>query len=324
MTTGVLEVQIPWMRYDVTMPLIEGRVTIDDVKLLPSRGTPNGTVLPADSPLKSGEFDLCDLNIANWLPAIEAGWELIGLPIFTKRKHLYTYMFCRADGGINSPKDLEGKRVLSTITSSSVAIWSRALLETHHGVDIDVITWVSPREQWPIHSSRWKIEPLDKRKTVVEVLLEGDADATMVDVSDRKLFQTLESDPRFKRVVPDYLEESARRIQETGIFYPVHMIVMSKNLDRRHPALAGKLCAAFAKAKLMAYDDLLDDRSGFTLFDIREKFQAQMRQMGDLFPQGLEGNRRAIDRFISQCRAQGVIRNDVTDDSIFAASSLDT
>ena len=102
----VIEVRIPWMRYDVTMPLIEGRVTIDGVTLAPSRDTPNGTVLPPDSPLKSGDFDLCDLNIANWLPAIEAGWQLIGLPIFTKRKHLYTYMFCRADAGINSPKDL--------------------------------------------------------------------------------------------------------------------------------------------------------------------------------------------------------------------------
>ena len=134
------------MRYDVTMPLIEGRVTIDGVKVVPSRGTPNGTVLPPDSPLKSGDFDLCDLNIANWLPAIEAGWQLIGLPIFTKRKHLYSYMFCRADAGIHGPKDLEGKRVLSTITSSSVAIWSRALLETHHNVNIDAINWVSPRE----------------------------------------------------------------------------------------------------------------------------------------------------------------------------------
>ena len=109
---------------------------------------PAGTVFGPDSPLRTGDFGLVDLNMANWLPAIESNWQLVGLPVFSKRKHVYTYLFCHASAGINTPKDLEGKRVLSTISGSAVAIWLKGLLQHRHGVDVESITWVSPREQW--------------------------------------------------------------------------------------------------------------------------------------------------------------------------------
>ena len=48
-----LEIQIPWMRYDLTLPLIEGRVPIEGVKLVPNRLAPAGTVFGPDSPLSA-------------------------------------------------------------------------------------------------------------------------------------------------------------------------------------------------------------------------------------------------------------------------------
>ena len=36
---------------------------------------------------------------------------------------------------------------------------------------------------------------------------------------------------------------------DTGIYTPVHMIVMSRKLDRERPELAAKFYAAFEKAK---------------------------------------------------------------------------
>ena len=60
--------------------------------------------------MKAGEFGLCDLNIGYWLPAIEAGWEIVGLPVFSKRKPVYQLIFTHADSEIRSPKDLEGEK----------------------------------------------------------------------------------------------------------------------------------------------------------------------------------------------------------------------
>jgi 4,5-dihydroxyphthalate decarboxylase len=319
-----LEIQIPWLRYDITMPLIEGRVPIEGVKLVPNRAAPNGTVFGQDSPHKTGDFGLVDLNMANWMPAIEAGWELVGLPVFPKRKHLYTYLFCRADSGIATPKDLEGRRVLSSITSSAVGIWWHYLLEKRHGVDLSRITWVSPREQWPIHGWRWKMEPLAGRKSALEVLVDGDAEAVMVDISDRKLSHALENDPRIMRLFPDYLGEAKRFHEESGILPPVHMIVMSRKLDRDFPELAGKLVAAFDQAKQLGYGDILDDRSGLGLIDLRERFLAQQGAWGDPFPHGLAANRRALDIFITHCREHGLVKNDLGYEKLLAASTLAT
>src|SRR5205823_10188698 len=95
-----IEVQIPNLRYDITLPLVEGRVPVEGVKLVASRSAPGGTVMNADSPLATGDFGLVDLNMGNLLPAIEAGWELTALPVFSKRKPVYTFVFCRAESGI--------------------------------------------------------------------------------------------------------------------------------------------------------------------------------------------------------------------------------
>jgi len=319
-----LEIQIPWMRYDITLPLIEGRVPIEGVKLVPNRFAPAGTVFGPDSPLRTGDFGLVDLNMANWLPAIESDWELVGLPVFSKRKHIYTYLFCRASAGIDTPKDLEGKRVLSSISFSAVAIWLKGLLQHRHGVDVESITWVSPREQWSLHNSRWKLERLERPKNVAEALLDGDVDATAVDVSDRRLFQILENDPKIKRLFPDYLLDAKQLYQETGIYPPVHMIVMSKKLDREHPDLAGKLYAAFEAAKRLADEDILSDRAGFSLIDLREQALEQTRKWADLYPHGITANKTAIDTFASYCHEHGIVKAACNYERMFAASTLDT
>jgi 4,5-dihydroxyphthalate decarboxylase len=319
-----LEIPITWMRYDVTMPLIDGRVTVDGVRLVPSRSAPNGTIIGPDNPIPRGDFGLVDMNMGNWLTGIEAGWEIAPLPVFPKRKHVYTYLFCRADAGIEQPKDLEGKRVLSTIGGSAVAIWLKALLAQRHGVDLARVTWVTGREQWPQHRPDWTVEQLPGRKSVVDALLDGDADATMLDVSDRQLWQSLETHPKIKRLFPDYLGETRRYFEESGIYTPVHMMVLSKKIDRDYPELAGKLCAAFEQAKRVALDDVLDDRAGFSLIDLRERTLAQEKAWSDVFAHGLAANKAAIDTFAAHCHEHGVIDRIHPYDEIFASSTLNT
>jgi hypothetical protein len=116
-----IEIEITPMRYDVTMPLIDGRVTVEGVKLIPSRSAPPGTMFGPDNPLPRGDFGLVDLNMGSWLPAIEAGWEIAPLPVFSKRKHLHTYLFCRNDVGIRWPS---GSKRSSRIATASTWVAS--------------------------------------------------------------------------------------------------------------------------------------------------------------------------------------------------------
>ena len=72
---STVEIEFPVMRYDITMPLLEDRVPVDGVTLKPVKAA--SMINKEDPKLKAGDFGLMDLNIGYFLPAIEAGWEII-------------------------------------------------------------------------------------------------------------------------------------------------------------------------------------------------------------------------------------------------------
>ncbi|MGE5218699.1 MAG: hypothetical protein ACM3SP_17020, partial [Chloroflexota bacterium] len=121
-----------------------------------------------------------------------------------------------------------------------------------------------------------------------------------------------------------YVEEDQKLYRDTGIFTPVHMIVMSRKLDRERPDLAGKFYAAFETAKAIAYDETLSDRGGLSVVYLRERMKEQMRTWGDPWKYGIKANRSTIDAFIRYNVEQCLIRRAPSYKDIFAASTLDT
>lgn len=318
-----LEIEFPVMRYDITMPLLEGRVPIDGVALKPIKSS--SMINQEDPGMKAGEFGLRDLNIGYLLPAIEAGWEMIGLPVFSKRKPVYQLIFCHADSAIRAPKDLEGKRIGSRTYRTALTVWARGLLSERYGVDFSAVRWLlQAKEVFPVHDQKVKIEYVDESKNMPQRLIAGELDAIITDISDAKTFESLEHHPKVKRLFPDYMKEDERLYRETGIFAPVHVIVMSRKLDRRRPDLAGKFYAAFEKAKQIAYEDILGDRGGFSVVYLREKLKEQMAVWGDPWKYGVKANKTTIDAFIRYNVEQGMIRSAPTCRDLFAEATLDT
>ena len=319
----VIEVEFPVMRYDITLPLLEGRVPIEGVALKPVKSS--SMINKEDPKLKAGDFGLMDLNIGYLLPTIEAGWEIIGLPVFSKRKPAYQLIFYHADAGIRAPKDLAGKRIGSRTYRTALTVWARGLLGERYGVDFANVTWVlQAKEVFPVHDAKLKIDYVDETKNMAQRLIAGGLDAMITDVSDTKMFESLEQNPKIKRLFPDYVQEDLDLYNDTGIFTPVHMIVMSRKLDRERPALAGKFYAAFEKAKALAYDDTLSDRGGFSVVYLREQLKEQMAKWGDPWKYGIKANQTTIDAFIKYNVEQGMIRKAPSYSDIFAAATLGT
>jgi 4,5-dihydroxyphthalate decarboxylase len=318
-----LEVEFPVMRYDITMPILEGRVPINGVKLKPVKSS---SMINKEEPkMKAGDFGLCDLNIGYWLPAIEAGWEIVALPVFSKRKPVFQLIFTHADSRVETPKDLEGKRVGSRTYRTALTVWARGLLHDRYGVDPAKIQWlVQAKEVFPVHDETARIEYVDDKKNMMERLIASEVDALITDVSDTKLFATLENHPKVKRLFPEYITEDQKLYNETGIYTPVHMIVMSRRLDREHPDLAAQFYAAFEQAKQIAYDDILSDRGGFSVVYLRERMKEQMQNWGDPWKYGIKANRSTIDAFIKYNVEQGMIRSQFFYGDLFAAGTLDT
>src|SRR5687768_6092950 len=150
MSSDSQEIEFPVMRYDITLPLLEGRVPIEGVRLKPVKAS--SMINKEDPKMMAGEFGLMDLNIGYFLPAIEAGWQITGLPVFSKRKPAYQLIFCHADSGIRGPKDLEAKRIGSRTYRTALTVWARGLLREYYGVDFSNVRWVlQAREVFPVH-----------------------------------------------------------------------------------------------------------------------------------------------------------------------------
>jgi 4,5-dihydroxyphthalate decarboxylase len=316
-----LTLSLSRMRYDITMPLFEGRVAVPGITFAPVNQTP---MVFADVPeLRQGDFGVWDLNCGYWLSAIEAGWEFTALPLFIKRKSVLQFIFVRSD--IKSPKELAGKRVASRQYRTSVTIWARGLLKDHYGVDTASLRWaVQTPEFFPNHDTTARIEMIDPKASLPDLLINGEIDGLITDISDGPLWQRLESEPKVRHLFPNYAAEDLRLHREHGIFPPMHLMVISKKLDRQHPDLALKICQAFEQAKTLAYQDIVNDRGGLSLVDLRERFFAQQAAWGDPWVYGIKANRRMIDAYLRYNHEQGATKTPLSYERIFARGALDT
>ncbi len=277
--------------------------------------------LPA---LRTGEFGLWDLNLGYLLPALEASWEFVALPVFSKRKSTLQFIFCR--DGIASPKDLEGKRVASSSYRTALTVWARGLLRERYGVDVNSMRWLVWRdEHLPLHDVHTVVERnAGPATSPVDAFLAGEADVLITDVSEARIFRQLEQDSSVHRLFPDYEAEDERLYAATGIYTPVHIIVMSRKVDQQHPGLARRLYDAFEEAKRLAEDDALSDRGGFSVLYQRERLLEQKERWGDPFKHGIEANRSTLDAYLKYNVDQGMIGRAMDLKEIFAASTLDT
>lgn len=320
-----IRLDLPMMRFDITMPLFEGRVPIEGVTLNPVPAL--NPMVFADVPaMREGNFGLWDLNLGYLLPAIEAGWEISALPVLSKRKPSYQYIFCRTDVGIRSPKDLEGKTIGTRSYPTALTIWNQGLLEHRYGVDHSKLHWMAAMDEFfPIHDRTTQIEnTLEPRKSAAQWLIDGDVDVIISDISDSKMLATLTGNPKVRRLFPKYIEEDEKLYRETGIFTPVHLIVMSRRLDREHPELARRLYDAFEQARQLAATDILNERGGLGVVYMRERMEEQMERWGDPFKNGIAANRGTLDAYFRYNLEQGIIRAPLSFDQVFARSTMET
>ncbi len=236
MVTAPIEIPITPMRFDIMLPLLEGRVEIPGVTLRPEQG-PSAMVF-ADTPAyRTGDFGLADFNLGYLLPAIEAGWQISALPVPSKRKSALQFVWVRSDRGIDKPADLDGKLVATSTYSTAVTIFVRGFLQHRYGVDTSSLRWLVNRvDFFPLHDEAARIEVASSPQNPVDRLAAGEVDAIIADVSDGKAWDGLVSNPDIKLLFPNYMKEDFAIYRESNIYPPTHMIVMSKTLDEAHPA----------------------------------------------------------------------------------------
>jgi hypothetical protein len=81
----------------------------------------------------------------------------------------------------------------------------------------------------------------------------------------------------------------------SGIYTPVHIIVIGGKLDRELPGIARKVLGAFEQSRQVAYEDAQSDASGYSIkMSMRELLRDEVHELANL-RQIVGSNLEAVD-----------------------------
>jgi 4,5-dihydroxyphthalate decarboxylase len=310
--------------YDHTRDLALGAVRADGITLTP---------LVFDTIeeitfrfLKNLEWDISELSFGKYTAlASQGAAPMVAIPVFPSRVHRHSAIYVRADRGIKSAKDLNGRTIGVPEWAQTAGVYVRGFLAEHYGVDLSSISWLQAGVNQPGRAEkvalklpggiRYEARP---GASLSSMLASGEIDAA---ITARAPDAFLKGDGKVARLFPDYRVEEERFFAKTGIFPIMHVITLRRAAFEQHPWIAMNLYKAFDEAKQRCLSRLCDfTMPGTALPWIAAIAEEIVRAQGeDPYPYGIEASRPTLDAFCRYCAEQGVTARRVTPEDLFPA-----
>lgn len=308
--------------YDRTMPLVDGRVTVEGAALAASILRPEETFARA---FVGDGFDVCELSFSNSVTAASRG-ELpyVLIPAFLSRAFRHSTIFIRTDRGIDGPADLRGKRIGLQEYDMTAAVVVRGLLRDSYGIEASEIEWhVGDAEQ---------LKPLDiprnERTAPLNIvfqppgvgledrLLAGELDAI---VSLRVPEAITQGSDLVRRLFPDSRAVESAWYAQTRIFPIMHAVGVRRSLAAARPDLVRSIYAAFCAAKQIALDELaVIQAPKVTLpWPAAALADAMSTLSEDFWAYGVEANRHVLETQLRWSWEDGLQEKKVTVEELF-------
>jgi len=251
------------------------------------------------------------------------GFPFVAIPVFPSRMFRHGFVFVNRNSSIQTPKDLEGKRVGVPEYSQTAAVWIRGILQDEYGVDWSSCKWYTggvnglgrpdALVEWP------KTAPPIQRvfdRTLNDMLVAGDLDALI----GARIPRALGRDPRVERLFADYRAVEKDSYQRTGIFPIMHTVVIRESVYRQHPWVAHSLYKAFVAAKTWCLEQMrFSGALRYTLPWLHAELEDTERVLGeDPWPYGLEKNRRTLQTLLRYLVEQGFVERPKPLEELFA------
>ena len=305
--------------YDRHLPLLDGTVQSDEFDLQPVHVSTEGG--RHERMLHERAWDAAELSLSSYLMAKARNAELTAVPVFPRRLFSQSQMYINVNCGIQSPKDLIGKRVGLRSYQTTLSVLAKGDLGHEYSVLLDQVTWVtSSDEPIPFDAPPGvRIERADK--SIETMLVEGEIQAYMTPRMPRVF---VNGAPQVARLFDDARAEEESYYQRNG-FYPImHVLAVKPEIVAETPEVAPALIKAFEQAKDICYNYYSDPNWSHMAwaphYDVQE-----MSIMGpDPWPNGLSRNRANLERFIRYELDQGLIDRKLEIDELFVQSTLDT
>jgi 4,5-dihydroxyphthalate decarboxylase len=326
-----LKLTLACWNYDRTRALMDGSVRPQGIELTYL----NLFVAEAfQRMMRDHEFEVSELGLTFYIGSLGLDDPpFVAIPVFPLRFFRHSAIFVNAESGIESPRDLIGKKVGELFTyGHDAGIWARGILSDDYGVPADSISYYvggldrPARWDWvPFHlPPNFRVQQLDPDQTLDSMLEAGEIDALYSAIVPPSL---IKGSARVRRLFENYEAVERDYFRRTSIFPIMHTVVIRRDVYRENPWIARAIYDAFKEAKQRAAD--LYRMGGafmhglFMVPWLTAHLEENRQLMGDdLWPYGLEPNRKALDTFLRYHHEQGCSSRRFTPDELFAPETL--
>jgi 4,5-dihydroxyphthalate decarboxylase len=258
------------------------------------------------------EFDVAEMALSTYLCSRAHGKAFTGIPIFLTRAFYHGAIVYHTRSGIKSPSDLAGRKVGVRGYTVTPGAWTRGLLQSEYGLDLNTVTWVLSGDE---HVAEYVPPPnviSSPNSDLAAMLRSGEIDAAIgvgsVDTPD------------IKPLFADASAADAAWFKRTGIYPISHIVVVKNDQLEKYPWLGEELFTLFRTAKRPYVESL---RSGAASSRADQALVAMSQLVGDdPIPYGFEGARKTLDTFVGFNVDQKVIPQWVDPKALFAPSTI--
>ncbi len=309
MTDPVITFATRW-RYD-TKFLMNGTVKVEgfDFQSSDYKG-PGGLTGFMRDMVTDLSFDVGEQALAHYIIARGQGVPVTAIPVFPSRFFPHFGVSVSRTSGIESPRDLVGKRVAVPDWGFNPAVWMRSILIHQYEVPIDQIQWVFNAEKpcfgrldYP-HSRCFQIRSVTVPDTApghgfMALLDKGELDAVMLAEVGEPAGNTT------KKLFDDPYREAREYVDLTGIMPLNTVITLKRETVDRYQELPERLMRAWHAALGLYHAEMVQEKDAHHM-GLRRQALLDM----NVFPplNGLSANRENIRLMIHYCYEQGLIR----------------
>jgi 4,5-dihydroxyphthalate decarboxylase len=330
--TNNLQISFASWDYDLVRPLIDRTVKPDGVDLIFVRTFPAETF---QRMLQTEEFDVCEMGFKFCeIVAARPDARFVGIPAFPVRLFPHSLIYVNKNSGIQSPRDLIGKRVGEPYQyGHDAAIWARGMLSDEYGVPADSMTYCigaldeARRRSFsplPPPPANIRVEHIRADQNLDAMLESGEIDALYCAMVPPCV---LRNSPNVTRLFPEYERVEKEYFRKTRIFPIVHFMALRRELYLRHKWIAQSLYKAFKDAK--AHTSAFYRRQEAIMHRLfmlpwLSAHQNELRDvMGDdWWPYGVEPNRKTLETFLRYHYEQGFSSRLLKPEELFALETL--
>jgi 4,5-dihydroxyphthalate decarboxylase len=330
---GALTLSVALSSNANTRPILDGRVGVEGVGLQASGIHPSEMFWRQ---LHFGDFDVSEMSLSSLFIASSLGrTEWVALPIFTSRRFFHTGIVVRRDSGIETPKDLIGRRVGVPEYQQTAAVWVRAALQHEFGVSPQNLHWFMERPLSRSHGGLTEFRApegvrlsfIDERTSLGQMLADGSLEAAawytagtnLIDRTQRPAASLAEVRPIFA----DPVAEGVRYFRKTGILPVNHCVVVRRGLLESHPWLSLNLYSAFSQAKQLALDAVRTGLDPWAQIGDIDPGDVARARSHDPLPYGIINQRNVLDALSGHLVEQGLIPRPIRLEDVFDSHSFE-